>query len=142
MSEQAELCVSSRLTNLSTIADFVVAQARLAGMDEEQVFAVQMAVDEACTNAMEHAYAGKQDGEVRVCCSVEDDALTVSITDQGEPFDPSLVPVPDVSAPLETRSIGGLGLFFMHRLMDSVEFQALAPKGNQIVMRKHRKAGG
>jgi serine/threonine-protein kinase RsbW len=132
-----ELCVTSNLGNLAQIAEFVSELAASWGLHEDDVFAVQMAVDEACTNSIEHAYGGRDDGQVHVCCYVEDDQFVVRITDFGESFDPSSVSSPDVNAPLEEREIGGLGLFFMRKLMDSVEFLS-SGSGNQVIMRKRR----
>jgi anti-sigma regulatory factor (Ser/Thr protein kinase) len=139
MAEQFALCVKSELANLAQIAEFVTEQAQSVGMDDDQVFAIQMAVDEACTNSMEHAYNGHDDGEVTVCCYGENDDFVVKITDLGDQFDPSAVPEPDISQPLEERSVGGLGIFLMRRLMDSVEFHTDPDNGNEVIMRKHRK---
>lgn len=130
-----EICVSSATANLAEIADFVAERAALAGLDEERVFAVQMAVDEACTNSMQHAYEGRADGEVRICCYVDDDDFVVQIFDHGKRFDPEAVPEPDLASPLEERAIGGLGVFFMRRLMDCVEFTA-DEGGNLVTLRK------
>jgi serine/threonine-protein kinase RsbW len=49
--------------------------------------------------------------------------LTVTLRDQGRPFDPSQILAPDLNAGLEDRPIGGLGIYFMRRLMDSVTFE-------------------
>lgn len=130
-----ELCVSSATANLAEIAEFVAERAALAGLDEDKVFAVQMAVDEACTNSMQHAYEGRPDGELRVCCYIEEDDFVVKISDHGKRFDPEAVPEPDLASPLEERAIGGLGLFFMRRLMDRVEFAA-DESGNLVTLRK------
>lgn len=134
-----EICVTSSMANLAKVADFASERARLAGMGEDQVFEVQMAVDEACANAMEHAYKGRQDGEIRVCCYVEKDDFVVCVTDYGKPFDPSSISAPDLSASLEERDVGGLGLFFMRALMDGVEFRSGPIRGNEVIMRKHRR---
>ena len=99
----------------------------------------RVAVDEACTNSMEHAYDGQPDGEVRVCCYVECDDFVVRVTDYGRSFDPSAVAPPDLSSPIEDRPIGGLGLFLMRRLMDGVEYRSNEKVGNQTVMRKRMR---
>lgn len=139
MSAQYELCVSSHLTNLAEISDFVGEAASRAGLDESEVFEVQMATDEACTNSMEHAYEGRQDGEVHVCCYVESNAFVVRVTDFGKPFEPDRVPMPDITLPLEERAVGGLGLFLMHRLVDKVEFGRDSDGANRVTLRKQRK---
>ncbi len=140
MRDEFEICVSSQLENLARIAEYISERAALAGLNEHQVFEVQMAIDEACTNSMKHAYEGREDGEVSVCCYVEDDDFVVRVTDSGKPFDPTAIPPPDLSSPLEDRQEGGLGLFLMRELMDSVEFHAGPGVGNQVIMRKRRKA--
>ncbi len=134
--EPIELCVSSDLTQLARISEFVAESARRAGVPEAGVFEIQMATDEACTNSIEHAYGGKT-GEVRVCCWVEGDDFVVRVTDFGRRFDPGQVPLPDTAAPLESRDIGGLGLFFMRELTDQVEFLSDADSGNRVILRKH-----
>lgn len=136
MEREYEICVSSRLLNLAAIAEFVSERAHVAGLNENQVFDVQMAVDEACTNAMEHAYEGQPDGQVRVCCYTESDDFVVRITDYGRSFDPSAIAPPDLLSPLKDRPVGGLGLFLMKQLMDRVEYCSDAQSGNQTVMRK------
>jgi len=136
---QEEIHVTSDLGNLARIAQFVSERALEAGFTESQVFDIQMAVDEACTNVMEHAYGGRPDGQVCVSCHLESDDFVVCVCDSGAPFDPASVPDPDVSSPLEERAIGGLGLFFMQKLMDAVEFSSDPIEGNRVTMRKIRR---
>lgn len=140
MMEQYALCVKSRLANLAQIAAFVGEQAERLGMDDDQIFAVQMAVDEACTNSMEHAYHGQESGEVTVCCYAEENDLVIKITDFGDTFNPQQIPEPDLSLPLEERHIGGLGLYLMRRMMDSVTFQTHPEGGNDVILRKRLNA--
>ncbi len=136
MPAEQELCVSSNLVNLVQISDYVANRAALAGLDEESTFDVQMAVDEACTNSIQHAYNGDAHGELRVCCYLDGRDFVVEVTDYGQTFDPDAVPDPDFASPLEERAIGGLGVYLMRRLMDSVRFYPGANMGNHVVMRK------
>ena len=135
-----ELCVRSDLSQLAKISEFVTQSARRAGVPEADVFDIQMATDEACTNSIEHAYSGNM-GEVRVCCWVENSTFVVRVTDFGKQFDPTKVPMPDTEAPLESRDIGGLGLFFMRELTDGIEFHSDKEKGNQVILRKRIQTG-
>jgi len=137
MPDEYALCVKSNLVNLEQIARFVSDQAKRLGMAERQIYDIQMAVDEACTNSMEHAYNGDPTGEVTICCYAEDDDMVIKITDFGAQFDATLIPPPDFSRPLEERRVGGLGIYLMTRLMDSVQFRKLEPFGNEVIMRKH-----
>jgi serine/threonine-protein kinase RsbW len=142
MATEEGLCVTSSLTSLSDIAQYVAVQASAAGLDEDRTFEVQMAVDEACTNSIQHAYRGHNSGELRVCCFREGDDFVVEITDYGAPFDPQTIPDPDLTGPLEARAIGGLGVYLMRRLMDSVQFRANPESGNVVVMRKSTRTDG
>jgi anti-sigma regulatory factor (Ser/Thr protein kinase) len=91
------------MQNLAAISEFITSTATELGLDEAQAFAVQMAIDEAVTNVIEHAYAGRTDGEILIRCSVVDDDVVVTILDHGQPFDPTCVLPPDVTAPLEEQ---------------------------------------
>jgi anti-sigma regulatory factor (Ser/Thr protein kinase) len=135
MPKRCELEVTSDLENLEKIADFVMEAAERAGLSSQESFQVQMAVDEACTNIMQYAY-GDERGSLQLCCNCEDDAFSVTITDHGKPFDPDQVPAPDLDSPLEDRSTGGLGIFFMRKMMDEIHFEFSDREGNRLTMVK------
>src|SRR3712207_1852715 len=118
---ESVLTVEASLDALATISDFVVEQAHAAGMDEHAVWEVQLAVDEATTNVVQHGYA-EASGEIKVVVNVDGDEFEVCIYDRGKRFDPATVPEPDLVSPLEERRTGGLGLYLMRTLMDRVEF--------------------
>jgi anti-sigma regulatory factor (Ser/Thr protein kinase) len=84
---------------------------------------INLAVEEAVANVMKYAYQKGTAGEVRINATAADGLLTIAITDDGAPFDPSQKEDPDVSLPVEERPIGGLGIFLVRQLMDSVAYQ-------------------
>jgi len=102
---------------------------------EADVFEVQTAVDEACTNIMKYAYS-EQGGIIIITCELQDNDFVVTIRDKGKPFDPDSVPQPDLGTDLDRRKIGGLGIYLMRKLMDDVSYSFDAEKGNTLVMRK------
>jgi len=128
-----------RLDKLADISLFVVQAAEEAGLDDSGVYAIELAVDEAATNIIEHAYQGEDRGEI--CCSIEvnRDGLKVILQDWGNPFDPKKVPEPTLGASLEKIQSSGLGLFFIRKLMDEVQFEFSKEKGNTITLVKRRK---
>jgi len=129
------LSVPGDLTSLETIAEFVTEAAQRAGLDAQEIFGVQMATDEACTNVIEHAYAGTS-GDIHLTCQVEPGELVITIRDHGRPFDPESVPLPNLNGALQDRRVGGLGLYFMRKLMDEVHFSFDPTGGNQVIMVK------
>jgi serine/threonine-protein kinase RsbW len=136
MPKRWELTVDGRLENLATIADFVIEAAQASGLNEKTTFEVQMAVDEACVNVIEHSYGEEEEkGEIALCCECAEGDFVVTIRDHGQPFNPEDVPPPDLKCSLAERCNGGLGLYFMRRLMDEVRFR-FDVEGNELTMVK------
>ena len=139
MSQKFSLSVNSQFERLAEIADFVEGAAGACGLNGEQTHDVQMAVDEACTNVIEHAYRGKSDGTIDIVCDKRGDEFVVTIQDFGARFDPKKIELPKTNEPLAKRRIGGLGLFFMRKLMDHIEFDFKSGRGNRLTMVKKIK---
>ncbi len=135
-SKRFELEIEARLENLSAISNFIARAMKQAGADKADIFKVQMAVDEACTNIIRHAYS-EQKGVIILICEFVNDSLIVIIKDKGKIFDASSVPSPDLEADLDKRKIGGLGIYLMRRLMNEVRYTFDAKMGNVLTMRKH-----
>jgi serine/threonine-protein kinase RsbW len=134
--------VPGRFESLARIAEFVTAAAKSAEMTEDDVFHIEMAVDEACSNVIEHAYA-TQAGDIELTCSYDDPgSLRIVILDHGQPFDPVSIPQPAMVDPtqLDVMQEGGLGLYFMRKLMDEVRFEFVPNAGNRLTMIKHHHA--
>ncbi len=130
---------SGTVHDLSTIADFVDEVGVQCTVQEHLLYHVKMAVDEACANIFEHAYAGGP-GRVKIEIECASTQLIVRIQDWGTPFDPTAYQVPDPSLSLEERPIGGLGLHFIHTLMDEVEYHFDPHAGNCLTLRKNLNA--
>lgn len=108
--------------SLEKIAEFVKQEASSSGLNRSQVFAVETAVDEACSNIIEHAYGGEGIGDIHCTTVSELDKFTVILEDHGRAFDPTKVPDPDINAPLRDRKSHGLGFYMMRQWMDEVKF--------------------
>lgn len=128
-----------RFDSLAAIGEYVTRAAEAAGLDARSVEGVELAVDEACSNIIEHAYGGEGRGDIEVTYRIDGDGLTVLLRDYGQPFDTDRVPEPDLQAPLEDRDAGGLGLHFIRQLMDQVRFEFTAGSGNVLTMVKRRE---
>ncbi len=118
-----ELHVQADLANLVTVAGFVSACCEAWQVDEGDSHKIQLAVDEAVTNIIEHAYQG-EGGEIGLRCWVADHHFYVLLQDRGRDFELGSVPQPTLTGSLAERKTGGLGLYFMHQLMDEVHFES------------------
>jgi anti-sigma regulatory factor (Ser/Thr protein kinase) len=126
--------------SLDAIRDFVGDAANQAGLGEKDVYSVQLATDEAASNIIEHAYEGVANGQIEISTEITKTSLQIILRDHGKPFDPQTVAEPDIHAALEERIVGGLGLFFMRKLMDEVRFEYLPEMGNVLTMLKYLPA--
>ncbi len=116
------IVLTAQFENLEWVREFVGQAASDCGLKPSEVYAVQLAVDEAFSNIIEHAYGGECLENVQCSCEISNDALEIKLRDCGQSFRPGKVPTPDLTADLHSRKIGGLGLYFMRQLMDDVDF--------------------
>jgi serine/threonine-protein kinase RsbW len=128
-----------KYNSLPAIGEFISQVAREAGFNEDDVYAVELAVDEACTNIIEHSYAGRRDGEITCSCFFKPDGLEIILRDTGKSFDPENVPLPDSTQPLEKLSARGAGLYLMRKMMDEVKFEFNPKTGNVLSMFKRMR---
>jgi anti-sigma regulatory factor (Ser/Thr protein kinase) len=86
-------------------------------------YAVNLAIDEILTNTISYGYEDDERHQIEIIVRVEAGALVVVIVDDSMPFDLALAPDRDLEASLEDTPLGGLGLFLVHQMMDSVEYR-------------------
>lgn len=137
--QERQLVIPSEYEAIGSARAFVIQEAESAGLDDRAVYHVQLAVDEACTNIVEHAYGGSDMGEIILTCGTGqlqgEPCFLVRITDHGIPFDPESIPAPNLSSDPDELRIGGLGIYFMRQMMDRVEYH-FHPGQNELVMCK------
>lgn len=131
----ASLTVPAQLDSLSEICEFVNSATRQAKMSEREAWQVQLAVDEAATNIIQHAYADVSPGTLRISWEITAGELVFVLIDHGKPFDPETVPTPDINSSFEDRQGGGLGIYMMKKLMDTVTY-TFDGNSNSLTMRK------
>lgn len=124
-----ELRVQARQENLRLISHFVHGIGQRLSLSERALFDLELAVEEAATNIIHHAYPGEDKGQMLLTALEMGDFVQITLTDWGVPLDPSRVKPFDINAPLETRIKGGMGLHFIHSLMDAVERTTGAGQG-------------
>ena len=93
---------------------------------------VSVALDELLANALSHGQTGRDPCSVTVEVELDDERITVILTDDGTPFDPFEQDAPDTSLSVEDRPIGGLGLHLVGQLMDKVSYQRR--EGHNVVV--------
>lgn len=132
------LTIESRTERLISVREFVSTAARKFGFSDEEVGKIALAVDEACTNVIKHAYSYEPDKPITVIVSGEGSAFEIAIRDQGMQFDPALIPTPNMKEYLTHYRKGGLGVHLMRSLMDKVVYSIKPGKPNEVRLIKYR----
>jgi anti-anti-sigma factor len=136
MHNENQLTIPGVINDVRRACEFVVQEARKAGLDDQSVYHCELAVDEVCTNVVEHGFRG--DGanrEINIRCNYDDERFSVTVMDDSKAFDPLSIADPDPKANLEDRKSGGWGIYFVKKLMDEVRYQHEGQQ-NQLVMVK------
>jgi serine/threonine-protein kinase RsbW len=131
------LSIPGRFDQLERVCQLIGQVASEAGLGEEESGRCQLAVDEACTNIIEHGYGGEDRGTIELICQVHEGELVITVQDHARPFDPTEVPPPKLNVSLDEIQVGGLGIYFMRQVMDAVEF-TYEGGGNKLVLVKRR----
>ena len=126
------LKIKSQTEKLSMVREFVSEAAREFGFDDESVNKIALAVDEACTNIIKHSYEFASNKDIDIAISANDSKFKVVISDHGKGFNPETVKVPDMREYLSKYKKGGLGMYLMKSLMDSVEYKIVQGKKNEV----------
>ena len=133
-----ELTVPAEEGQLSRVRDFIVGVCESAGFTSRETNNTKLAIDEACTNIIKHAYAKKK-GDIKILAEISSGRIEFRITDQGEHFDFAGIKDPDLDQYVESGRKGGLGVFLINRLMDAVEYRSVTD-GNELILSKKGRA--
>ena len=137
------LRVPAQLENIRWLTSVVDELGEEAALSEHARFQCRLALDEAFTNIIEHAYADTESGsgQIEAEIRVAPDQCVISLTDFGRPYDPTQIAQPRVGEPLTLEDLqpGGLGLHIMRAVMDEVRYTP-GPRGNRLVMVKNQRA--
>jgi serine/threonine-protein kinase RsbW len=131
------LKIPSQTDNLDLIRNFVAGVARKVGFVDPDINKIELAVDEACTNVIEHAYQYDESQDIDVAVKIDYQKLTVIVTDRGKSFRMEEVDLPDMKTYLAELRVGGLGIYLMKTLMDEVDYRSQPNGKNEVRMVKY-----
>ncbi len=129
--------IPSQTDDLEVIRNFVAGVAKKVGFDGDEVNKIELAVDEACTNVIEHAYQYDMKKNIDVAIKIDYNKFTVVVTDRGKGFNMQDVEIPDMKRYLAEIRVGGLGIYLMKQLMDEVDYHTEPGVKNEVRMVKY-----
>lgn len=135
--KQLTLTIESRTEQLIAVRNFVSVAAQDFGFNDEEVSKIALAVDEACTNVIKHAYRFDATKRLKVTIKPARTRFEVLIADTGLRFDPNNLQTPDMREYLRNFKQGGLGVYLMKTLMDEVEYHMTPGKKNEVRLVKY-----
>lgn len=131
------LTIESRTERLIDVREFISVAARELGFGDEDVSKIALAIDEACTNVIKHAYEFDPTRKIDVTVRSGNGAMEILIADSGKDFDPTVISSPDMEEYLSQYQRGGLGVYLMRSLMDKVEYNIVPGKRNEVRLVKY-----
>jgi anti-sigma regulatory factor (Ser/Thr protein kinase) len=127
--------VPSDAAQLPVLTSFLQEFWSAAGLPPAETMTFELALEEIFMNVVMHGSPAGRVPRVEVSLALRDDCLTLTIEDDGPSFDPLSLAAPDVTASLEERRVGGLGVYLVRQMMDEVNYQRLRGR-NQLSMTK------
>jgi len=127
--------VPSEAAQLPVLTQFLQEFWSSADLPPAETVTFELALEEIFMNVVMHGSSAGRVPQVKVSLALSDGCLTLMIEDDGPSFDPLSLAAPDVTASLEERRVGGLGVFLVRQMMDAVIYQRLEGR-NQLSMTK------
>lgn len=138
MKDSVVVTIPSQAKYLSVVRAATVNIGKLYGMDEPVIEDVKLAVDEACSNVIKHAYKGNPSRKIVVKYRAIQDRFEVIIEDNGMKGRMELMK----GRSLDDIRPGGLGIHFIRRVFDVFEFDEKKKDGNRLILIKYMKGNG
>ena len=132
---EKKLVIKNDISEISKLATFIGELSEELNFTPELNFNLNLVLEEAVSNVILYAYSKEVQKEITLLANISDNNLIFVLTDSGKEFDPTKVPDADVTLSAEEREIGGLGIFLIRQIMDTVEYQRVDGK-NVLTMRK------
>lgn len=133
-----EISLTNNVSQVPMLAAWVNAVGEELKLSSAAMFRLNLALEEAVVNVMNYAYPGEEGMPVflRAESTLSEDGeerVVFTLTDEGVPFDPTKEAMPDVTLSAEERQIGGLGIFLVEQLMETVVYRR-SEKRNVLTM--------
>jgi anti-sigma regulatory factor (Ser/Thr protein kinase) len=133
--DRVEIELNSKLSELDRFNQVLTEFGRQQSLATKVMHDLKLAMEEILTNIISHGYMDEGEHKIRVNLSVEPGAVSIYVEDDGLPFNPLEAPEVDTTKPLEERTVGGLGIHLVRKLMDGMEYRR-AKERNMLTMKK------
>jgi len=134
--KQASLTIPNRIDQLPAVTDFLENLGSSWNLPQKMVLSLNLVLEEALTNTILYGFDDQETHLIEINISRKNQYLSIRISDDGQAYDPTQRKDPDLTLPLEERPIGGLGIFLIKQMMDSVSYVRKNNK-NYLTLKKN-----
>lgn len=135
---QRSLTLTNDTQQITLLSDFISDIGEKLHCSGTDTLQINLAVEEAVANVINYAYPAETKGYVNIVAQADDEQLVFTISDSGEPFDPTAREEVDITLPAEERPIGGLGIHLVRNIMDYINYNRIDGK-NVLTLSKKLK---
>ncbi len=129
------LTILNKIEELNNVVAFLEVLEEEWEISPAHTTSINLVLEEALTNIIFYAFKKGVESEILVDLIMEGTLITIIITDEGRPYDPTQKTDPDIDLSAEDRPIGGLGIFLIKQIMDEISYKRIGSK-NQFTMVK------
>lgn len=135
MAEELEIKLNNKVSELERFSQALTEFGQRHGLAPKLVHDLNLALEEILTNIISYGYTDNRVHEIRVRLCMQPEEVRAEVEDDGKPFNPLKAREPDTAQSLQERTIGGLGIHLVRKLMDGLEYQRQEGK-NLLLMKK------
>ena len=132
---EKKLVLINKVSEIEKLVLFVEELGEELNLPADLIFNLNLVLEEAVSNVILYAYPQDQTQEIYLSVKKEGNMLLFNLTDTGKEFDPTLMPEADVTLSAEERQIGGLGIYLIRQIMNTVEYHRIEGK-NVLILSK------
>ena len=134
-----QLVIKNEISELEKLANFIEEIGKEQELDLVTVMNLNLVLEEVVSNIIMYGYPTKMGDEIIICSSMIDLMLVVTILDNGLEFDPTQMKEADITLSAEERSIGGLGIFIVRKIMDEMSYERVENRNVLTLKKKIQK---
>ena len=125
---EKKLVIKNEISEINKLAIFIEELGEELNLTPDLVFNLNLVLEEAVSNVILYAYPKEESQEISLLAKMSGSNLVFVLTDSGKEFDPTQAPDADITLSAEERQIGGLGIFLIRQIMNTVEYQRIDGK--------------
>ena len=135
---EKSIILANDISEISKLNQFIDEIGDEFSLTPDVVFNLNLVLEEAVVNIINYAYPKEEHEKIFLSAKLQEESITLVLTDTGKEFDPTMAPEADVTLSADERQIGGLGIFLIRQIMNEVRYERIEGK-NVLTLEKKIK---